>query len=188
LNFKLLLVLLCSAPLLAQSSLAEYAAPDAARDTWQRPAEIVAALKLTPGMRVADVGAGTGYLIPHLRRAVGPKGSVIAVEPHTYRAKILAGRFPGLHITSSLTWTMDLDAAVLLQTFGVMDDRDKTMALLHGSLKRGGRVVVCDNDEPAMVIASALRRYGFRVTKTTPTFIGGASIERLPFALVEAVK
>jgi predicted methyltransferase len=187
LNFKLLLVLLCSAPLLAQLSLAEYAAPDAARDTWQRPTEIVAALKLTPGMRVADVGAGTGYLIPHLRRAVGPKGSVIAVEPHTYRAKIMAQRFPGLHITSSLTWTLDLDAAVLLQTFGNMDDRDKTMALLHGSLKRGGRLVVCDSDESAAFIAAALTRYGFRVTTQTPEFIGAARVGR-PFALVEAVK
>lgn len=51
-----------------------------ARDRWQRPAELVRRLRLRPGSRVADIGSGTGYLLPHLSRAVGPQGKVYAEE------------------------------------------------------------------------------------------------------------
>lgn len=50
------------------------------RDRWQRPAELVRNLRLQPGMTVADIGSGTGYLLPYLSRAVGPKGKVYAEE------------------------------------------------------------------------------------------------------------
>lgn len=53
---------------------------DPARDRWQRPAELVAALGIRPGMSVADIGTGTGYLLPHLSRAAGASGHVHAVD------------------------------------------------------------------------------------------------------------
>src|SRR5688572_29365765 len=36
---------------------------DPKRDEWQHPQEIVAALALEPGATVADIGAGTGYMV-----------------------------------------------------------------------------------------------------------------------------
>lgn len=53
---------------------------DPARDAWQRPAELVTALAIRPGMSVADIGTGTGYLLPHLSRATGASGTVHAVD------------------------------------------------------------------------------------------------------------
>jgi ubiquinone/menaquinone biosynthesis C-methylase UbiE len=53
-------------------------APD--RDRWQQPARVVRALRLRPGDAVADIGAGSGYLLPHLSAAVGPAGRVYAQE------------------------------------------------------------------------------------------------------------
>lgn len=53
---------------------------DPSRDAWQRPAEVVAALGLRPGMRVGDVGCGTGYFTVRLLRAVTPGGRVLAVD------------------------------------------------------------------------------------------------------------
>ena len=50
------------------------------RDAWQKPQELVKRLQIAPGMTVADIGAGTGYLMPHLAAATGDKGRVIAVD------------------------------------------------------------------------------------------------------------
>src|SRR5262245_54115180 len=42
--------------------------------------KIVAACKLTPGLVVADVGAGTGLFTRLFAKEVGPKGRVYAVD------------------------------------------------------------------------------------------------------------
>ncbi len=52
----------------------------AGRDDWQKPDEVVAALGIQPGDRVADLGAGSGYFTVRLARAVGPTGRVYAVD------------------------------------------------------------------------------------------------------------
>lgn len=54
------------------------AAPD--RDARQKPRELVEAMNLRPGMKVADVGTGVGYMLPYLSHAVGPTGEVIAED------------------------------------------------------------------------------------------------------------
>jgi predicted methyltransferase len=50
-----------------------------ARDAWQRPDDVVRALKIQPRMTVADVGAGTGYFTVRLARAA-PGVQVIATD------------------------------------------------------------------------------------------------------------
>jgi ubiquinone/menaquinone biosynthesis C-methylase UbiE len=50
------------------------------RAAWQEPAKILQILAIETGMRVADIGAGTGYFNPHLSAAVGPDGIVYAVD------------------------------------------------------------------------------------------------------------
>ena len=50
------------------------------RDGWQKPDEVVAALALRAGDRVADLGSGGGYFTFRFSRAVGPVGKVYAVE------------------------------------------------------------------------------------------------------------
>ena len=50
------------------------------REIFRRRRQIVEQLGLRPGMAVADVGAGTGLFVGPLARAVGPEGTVYAVE------------------------------------------------------------------------------------------------------------
>ena len=50
------------------------------RDWWQKPDQVIAALKLKPGEAVADIGAGSGYFLPYLSQAVGTRGKVYAEE------------------------------------------------------------------------------------------------------------
>lgn len=58
----------------------EAAREQARFDKERNPARVVEALKIGPGSRVADVGAGSGLLTIHLARAVAPSGRVVATD------------------------------------------------------------------------------------------------------------
>ena len=52
---------------------------DPARDAYQKPHEVITALKLKEGEVIADIGAGSGYFTFRLARHVGDAGRVYAV-------------------------------------------------------------------------------------------------------------
>jgi ubiquinone/menaquinone biosynthesis C-methylase UbiE len=53
----------------------------AARDQYQKPAEVISNLELKAGDVVCEVGAGSGYFTPYLSKAVGNTGRVYAQDP-----------------------------------------------------------------------------------------------------------
>jgi SAM-dependent methyltransferase len=53
-------------------------APD--RAAWQKPDEIMDALHVAEGSKVADIGAGAGWFTIRLARRVGPNGKVFAED------------------------------------------------------------------------------------------------------------
>ena len=50
------------------------------RDAWQKPDQIMDALAIADGGRVADIGAGAGWFTIRLARRVGPNGTVYAQD------------------------------------------------------------------------------------------------------------
>jgi precorrin-6B methylase 2 len=62
------------------------------REKEEQPAKLMAALKLAPGMRVADIGAGSGYFTFRLAKEVGPKGTVYAVDIQKEMLDIIRAR------------------------------------------------------------------------------------------------
>ena len=50
------------------------------RDEYQKPEEVITALHITPGMTIADIGAGSGYFTRRFARTVGKTGKVVAVD------------------------------------------------------------------------------------------------------------
>ncbi|ACD83976.1 class I SAM-dependent methyltransferase [Candidatus Methylacidiphilum infernorum] len=52
----------------------------ASRDKWQKPQAVLHALRLKPGEKIVDIGAGTGYFAVKFARAVGPEGEVLALD------------------------------------------------------------------------------------------------------------
>ena len=127
---------------------------DPSRDSWQKPELVVAAMQIAPGMTVADIGAGTGYFEPHLSRAVGPNGRVLAldVEPDMVRyliaraareqlanveARQVAPDDPGLPAAS-------VDRVLIVDTWHHIANRAAYASRLAAALKAGGEVIVVD--------------------------------------------
>jgi ubiquinone/menaquinone biosynthesis C-methylase UbiE len=115
--------------------------------------EVVAALKLKPGMLVADVGAGTGVFSLPLARAVRPGGTMYAVEVDE---KLLAhiveqGTEQGVTNIQPVFAEFDdpllppgIDLAFIHDVLHHIEKREVYLKNLAGYLKPGGRIAVID--------------------------------------------
>lgn len=132
---------------------------DPARDAWQRPADVVAALKIAPGMRVADIGAGTGYFLPHLSRAVGDAGKVFGldIEPDMVRYMRERAARQGLVNVEARVVPLDdpglpaggVDRIIIVDTWHHIDGRPSYAAKLRAALAPGGAAFVVDFKQDA---------------------------------------
>jgi SAM-dependent methyltransferase len=50
------------------------------REGFQKPEQVVEAFELKPGMKVADVGCGSGYFTVKIAGEIGPEGKVWAID------------------------------------------------------------------------------------------------------------
>ena len=126
------------------------------RAAWQRPDELVAALRLRPGAVVADVGAGPGYFTLRLARAVGPAGQVFGLDVDPRMTSILAerAREAGLaNVTPLLAPEGDglpprpCDLILVVNAFHHFPDGAGYLRRLGGALAPGGRLALVDFHE-----------------------------------------
>jgi SAM-dependent methyltransferase len=127
---------------------------DPGRDKWQKPREVVAALKLEPGMTVADIGAGTGYFNRHLAEAVGPGGTVLALDAEPGMVEHMKDRAveeSTPNVRAVLVEPSDprlpergVDLALIVDTYHHIDDRLRYFERVKRALKPGGRLAVID--------------------------------------------
>jgi len=127
---------------------------DPSRDAWQKPAEVVAALGLRQGMCVADLGAGTGYFSRRLSAAVGPQGTVLAVDTEPNMVAHLRERAEHegtANVVPILASPGDprlpahaVDVILIVDTFHHIDDRLTYLRRLPHFLRPGGRVAIID--------------------------------------------
>lgn len=125
---------------------------DPARDEWQKPDEVIRALKLAPEALVADIGAGTGYFAVRFARAV-PKGRVYGVDTEPDMVRYLAERAKreGVgNLTAVAAKPNDpgipaaVDLAILVDTYHHVPDRERYFRNLQKSLKPKGRLAIID--------------------------------------------
>ncbi len=64
---------------------------DPARDVWQKPDQVIAALKLKPNDRIADIGSATGYFPVRLARAL-PSARIWGSDIEPQMTRYLAER------------------------------------------------------------------------------------------------
>ncbi len=125
------------------------------RDGWQRPERVIEALELQPGDRVAEIGAGDGYWLSWLSRAVGPAGRVYAIEVEADKVAALRERVQrdGLanvlvvfgRYEDPLLPDAGIDTAFTCLTYHHIEDREAYFARLRRDLAPDGRVVHLDD-------------------------------------------
>jgi len=131
------------------------------RDEWQHPDEIVAALGLRPGATVADIGAGTGYMVAHLSKAVGENGTVIAIDAEDAMIEYLSNRTEALGPATVVPKKVaaadpnlqneSVEAILILDTWHHIGGRLDYAKKLHAALKPGGRLVIVDSEIEATI-------------------------------------
>jgi ubiquinone/menaquinone biosynthesis C-methylase UbiE len=127
---------------------------DPARDAKQKPGELIRAMGLQPGMTVADVGTGIGYMLPFLSRRVGADGKVIAediFDDFLASAKQRAENQKLTNVTFVKGMDNDpklpenaVDVVLALDVYHHFDYPDKMLAAIHQSLKPEGKLVVVE--------------------------------------------
>jgi SAM-dependent methyltransferase len=124
------------------------------RDAWQKPEHVVSLMQIRPGMTVADVGAGTGYFLPYLSRAVGPGGKILGldIEPDMVRyMKERAAREGLANVEARRVATDDpglapgsVDRVLIVNTWHHIPARRAYAGKLAGALAPGGIVYIVD--------------------------------------------
>lgn len=127
---------------------------DPSRDAWQKPDTVIATLALKPGMTVADLGAGTGYFIGRLSRAVGANGLVLAVDPEPDMTRHLAERAKKEGLTNVLPVLGlfddpllprgQVDRVLIVDTYHHIDARRAYFGRMRSALAKGGQVAIVD--------------------------------------------
>jgi cyclopropane fatty-acyl-phospholipid synthase-like methyltransferase len=125
---------------------------DPARDKWQMPDRVIAALALKPGQSIADVGAGTGYFSIRLAKSpAAPK--VFAVDIEESMVKYIGHRAAkeGLKNIAGVVASAGsanipepVDLILIVDTFHHIPSRDAYFRALRASLKPGGRLAIID--------------------------------------------
>lgn len=125
---------------------------DPKRDAWQKPHEVITALKLRPDAVVADVGAGTGYFSARLAHFV-PQGRVYAADAEPDMVKFLGERAKreGLANLTAVAAAADsprlpspVDLVLFVDVYHHLDNRSAYFSHLRSSLKPGGRIAMID--------------------------------------------
>jgi predicted methyltransferase len=136
---------------------------DRALDVGRRPADLLAFLDVTPGMKVAELVAGAGYTAELMARAVAPNGTVYAQNPKF----VLAGAEEALNARLARpaakliirvdrelddplpSEVKDLDLAVVNLVYHDVvwlgADRSKMNRAIFAALRSGGRYAIIDH-------------------------------------------
>lgn len=159
-----LLLLQAVAPGTRNVWVAEYARKDAAafaaefeepsRALYRYRAAMAGLMGVRPGMRVGEVGAGSGHFSRYIAERVGPDGHVYANELEPKMVEYMKARaakegiknFTVVQGTVSSTGfePASLDAIATVYAVSFFDDREGMLKSIHDSLKPGGLLLVVD--------------------------------------------
>ncbi|RKH27017.1 class I SAM-dependent methyltransferase [Corallococcus praedator] len=144
---------------------------DPAYDQSRQPSRFVAALGLSPGQRIADVGAGLGYFTLRLSDAVGPTGRVVATDINDEALKQLRQRVFGRKNVEVRKVTPDTpglepgtyDVILLAEVDHFLPDRVAFLESLRPALTPNGRIAVTHLRAMRPPLVAAAQAAGYAV-------------------------
>ncbi len=130
----------------------------------ENPDLAIQSLGLKPGMQVADVGAGTGYMSIKMARKVAPGGTVYANDLQPEMLALLKKNAAAAKVTNieTVQGTAEgtnlprgkMDLVLLVDVYHEFSEPQKMLRDLRGALKADGRLVLVEyrGEDPAVPI------------------------------------
>lgn len=128
------------------------------REAWQKPDQVMDALRVAEGTTVADLGAGGGWFTMRLARRVGRFGRVYAVDVQRLMIEAIERRVEreGLNNVTAILGEYDnpklppdarTDAVLIVDAFHEMEDPVRLLTNVARTLKPHGRIGIIDYRE-----------------------------------------
>ncbi len=125
------------------------------RDLDQKPAQVIDALGLKPGMHIADLGAGSGYFTQRFVEAVTETGKVYVVDIEPEALKYVEERLVHMHRPYEAEFILarpdnpklpfeSIDVIFVCNTYHHLEDRTVYFRNTKSALKPGGRIAIID--------------------------------------------
>ncbi len=125
------------------------------RDHYQKPAEVIQALGLKPGMVVADLGSGSGYFTRRFIEAVTETGKVYAIDVEPEALKHVKDSVEHMHISYTAEFILaqpdnpklpfeSVDLIFLCNVYHHLDNRTTYFINVKSALRPGGRIAIID--------------------------------------------
>ena len=123
------------------------------RDDWQQPEQVMDALGISDGGRVADIGAGGGWFTIRLAHRVGPNGLVYAEDIQPLMIDAIRRRIardgqqnvvPVLGTASDPRLPSNLNAVLIVDTYPQFRDPVALMRNVRDALVPHGRLGIVD--------------------------------------------
>ncbi len=126
----------------------------AEREEEEAPSRAIEALKLTPGMTIADIGAGSGYYTSRMAKIVAPSGRVFATDIQPGMIDILERRIKSEKLTNVTTilGAMDdprlapnsIDLAIMVDVYHELQQPQLFLQRLKPAFKPNGRLALLE--------------------------------------------
>jgi ubiquinone/menaquinone biosynthesis C-methylase UbiE len=127
----------------------------AERDQYQKPTEVIEALRLKPGMAIADLGSGSGYFTRRFVEAVTDSGRVYAIDVEPEMLAYAKESVIHMHVPYSAEFILarpdnpklpyqSVDLIFVCNTAHHIEDRAAYFRNVQSALKPGGRIAIID--------------------------------------------